>query len=167
MASGSALVALTQPARADLSLFALVTSPVCIMSRHHFKIDSLVTQNHRPFNKAMLKAAEREDEEDATAAKKRKPNPAKAKLMDLLPAPRNTSAPAGMTRKPAAFLTALVFNSKNFDCSVGNVLLCAHPSSITPTGNSAILFESNNGIRLRVCVCVHALRWEQACARLR
>jgi hypothetical protein len=49
----------------------------------------------RPFNKAMLKAAEKEDGEDMSAAKKRKPNPAKSSLKDLLPAPRNGHAPAG------------------------------------------------------------------------
>ena len=43
----------------------------------------------------MLKAAEKEDGEDMSAAKKRKPNPAKSSLKDLLPAPRNGHAPAG------------------------------------------------------------------------
>ncbi|KAF5843841.1 hypothetical protein DUNSADRAFT_5078 [Dunaliella salina] len=57
-----------------------------------------VVQLNLPFNKAMLKAAEREDEEDAAAAKKRKPNPAKSKLTDLLPAPRNGYAPVGGSR---------------------------------------------------------------------
>mmetsp|Transcript_462 Transcript_462/g.1192 ORF Transcript_462/g.1192 Transcript_462/m.1192 type:complete len:432 (+) Transcript_462:136-1431(+) len=57
-----------------------------------------VVQLNLPFNKAMLEAARREDEEDAAAAKKRKPNPAKSKLTDLLPAPRNGYAPVGGSR---------------------------------------------------------------------
>jgi len=80
--------------------------------------------SNRPINKAMLKAAAKEDEEDAAAAKRRKPDPAKSKLTDLLPAPRNGYAPIG---KPGSFLLQILALSYWSNHSLGVCTVCRGP----------------------------------------